>query len=59
MAERHARDVFSLVLGLLLVAVGVLFLVVDGTGAEPDLRWLAPAVLIAIGTTGLLASLRR
>lgn len=59
MGDRHAPDVLSLLLGLLLVAAGGLFLLVDTTGADVDATWAAPAVLIGIGATGLLASLRR
>lgn len=57
--ERHPRDPFSLVLGLLIVLGAVLFLITDGTGHAVDLRWVGPAALIAIGAAGLSASLRR
>lgn len=56
---RHRRDAVSLVLGLLLLSVAGLFLVGDLGGEWPDLRWLAPGVLIAVGVAGLAASTRR
>ena len=59
MADRHDRDVVSLVLGLLLVAVGGVFLLVDLSERSYDLRWVGPAGLIVIGVLGLLASVRR
>ena len=57
--ERHPRDAFSLVLGLLIVVGAAMFLITDGTGQSFDLRWVAPVALIAIGGLGLTASLRR
>ena len=59
LGPRHARDILSLVLGLLLVAVAMLFLLTDVTGWSLDLRWTGPVALIAIGAAGLAASLRR
>lgn len=56
---RHARDAVSLVMGLLLMAGAGLFLITDVTDADVDLRWTAPAVLIAVGLLGLAASVRR
>jgi len=58
-SERHRRDAFSLVLGLLLTVGALLFLVTDVSGHAFDLRWVAPVALIAIGGLGLTASLRR
>ena len=58
-ARRHPLDVFSLVLGLALLAVAGAFLLTDLSDAELDLRWLGPAVLIAAGVAGLAASTRR
>ena len=55
---RHERDTLSLMAGLLLVLLGAVFLVDDLTGLEVDGRWAAPVVLIAVGTVGLLSSLR-
>ena len=58
-SERHPRDAFSLVLGLLIVAGALMFLITDGTGHSFDLRWVGPMALILIGGAGLTASLRR
>jgi MYXO-CTERM domain-containing protein len=35
------------------------FLVVDLTNAEVDVRWVGPSVLIGAGALGLAASVRR
>jgi hypothetical protein len=56
---RHQSDPFSLVLGLLFMALGGFYLVHDLTGPDVDLRWVGPAALIAIGVAGLAASARR
>jgi hypothetical protein len=57
--SRHPADAFSLVMGLLFLALGGLYLVHDLSGPDVDLRWVAPAALIAIGVAGLAASVRR
>lgn len=56
---RHQADAFSLVMGLLFLALGGFYLVHDLSGPDVDLRWVGPAALIAIGVAGLLASVRR
>jgi hypothetical protein len=56
---RHRRDAVSLVLGLLLAIVAVLFLVADVTDHAPDLRWAGPVALMAVGAAGLAATVRR
>ena len=55
----HQADAFSLVMGLLFLALGGFYLAHDLTGPEVDLRWTGPAALIAIGVAGLAASVRR
>jgi hypothetical protein len=55
----HRADAFSLVMGLLFMALGGFYLVHDVTGPNVDLRWVGPAALIAIGLAGLTASVRR
>ena len=55
----HQADAFSLVMGLLFMALGGFYLVHDLTGPDVDLRWVGPAALIAIGVAGLAASVRR
>jgi uncharacterized membrane protein HdeD (DUF308 family) len=56
---RHRPDAVSLVLGMLMLAVGGLFLVSDISDNSTDLRWTIPAALIAIGVSGLVASVRK
>ena len=56
---RHQADAFSLVMGLLFMALGGIYLVHDLSGPDVDLRWVGPAALIAIGVAGLAASVRR
>jgi hypothetical protein len=58
-SSRHQADAFSLVMGLLFLALGGLYLAHDVSGPGVDLRWVAPAALIAIGVAGLTASVRR
>ncbi len=55
---RHDRDTVSLMFGLLLVLLAVVFLVDDLTGLSVDGRWAAPVVLIAVGAVGLLPTVR-
>lgn len=55
---RHERDTVSLMAGLLLVLLAVAFLVDDLTAIDLDGRWAAPAVLILVGTAGVLSTLR-
>ena len=54
----HERDTVSLMAGLLLVLLAVVFLVDDLTGLSVDGRWAAPVVLIAVGAVGLLSTVR-
>ncbi|MBK5307282.1 MAG: hypothetical protein JJD92_11400 [Frankiaceae bacterium] len=58
-SRRHQSDAFSLVMGLLFMALGGFYLAHDLTGPDVDLRWVGPAALIAIGVAGLAASVRR
>jgi hypothetical protein len=57
--QRHRADAFSLVTGLLFMALAGFYVVHDLTGPNVDLRWVGPAALIAIGLAGLAASMRR
>ena len=57
--RRHQADAFSLVMGLLFLALGGFYLAHDLSGPDVDLRWVGPAALIAIGMAGLAASVRR
>jgi hypothetical protein len=55
---RHKPNVFSLVMGLLFLGIGGLYLLSDLVHQSLDLRWTGPAVLIAVGVVGLVASIR-
>lgn len=52
--NRHSVDMFSLVAGLLALAVG-LVLLTGGIGDLP-MQWLGPAVAIGIGVVILVAA---
>ncbi len=57
--RRHELDVFSLVAGLVFVAVAIGHLLDDGgAGLDFDGRWIAPVVLVALGAAGLGGVLR-
>lgn len=56
--SRHARDVVSLMAGLILVLSAGLFLLTDLTDLSVEGRWAGPVVLLVVGVVGLLATLR-
>ena len=56
--RRHELDVFSLVAGLVFVAVAAGHILDAATGVEFDGRWIAPVVLVALGAAGLGGVLR-
>lgn len=56
--KRHERDVVSLMSGLAVLLLAGAFLVSDLTDRTLDCRWVGPAVLLAVGVVGLVASLR-
>jgi cytochrome c oxidase subunit IV len=56
-SERHPLDVFSLLAGIVFVAVGMTFLVDESaTSADADLGWVLAALLIGLGLAGALSS---
>jgi hypothetical protein len=55
---RHEKDAVSLMAGLLVLLAGALYLLADLTPLDMDGRWIGPAVLLAVGAAGLLASMR-
>lgn len=57
--SRHDLDPVSLMGGLLMLDIALLYLLIDLTSVSIDERWIAPAVLISVGAVGLLATLRR
>ena len=56
---RHELDPVSLMGGLLMLDLALLYLLLDLTSLSIDERWIAPAILISVGGVGLLATLRR
>jgi hypothetical protein len=56
--RRHELDVFSLVAGLVFVAVAAGHLLDVAVGLDFDGRWIAPVVLVALGAAGLGGALR-
>ncbi len=57
--RKHEQDSVSLMAGLLLVLIAGLFLLGDLTAVDLDDRWVWPGALMAVGTIGLLSTLRR
>ena len=55
--RQHETDYLSLASGLVFTVLGVLLAISAATGWQIDGRWIAPAVLIVIGTGGVAASL--
>jgi hypothetical protein len=55
----HRFDVTSFVLGLVVVAVAVAYLVGEYTDLRISAAWLFPAALIGLGVAGLLAGVSR
>ncbi|MEY2476321.1 MAG: hypothetical protein QOG87_1636 [Actinomycetota bacterium] len=54
--ERHELDPLSFVGGLVFAALGVLYLLDAADALTVQPRWVWPALLIALGVGGLLAS---
>ena len=57
--RRHDLDVFSLVAGLVFLALAIGHLVDESSSVSLDGRWVAPLTLIALGAAGLASALRR
>ena len=55
--RRHELDIASLVMGVALLAVAVGVLVAEASGADVNLEWVLPAVLLGVGLAGLAGSL--
>ena len=56
--RRHELDVFSLVTGLLFVAVAAGHLLDESSQLDFDGRWVVPLVMVAIGVAGLAGLVR-
>ena len=55
--KSHAFDAFSLVAGLLFVAVGTLVAVDASASRDVDPRWILAVLLVGLGLAGVLGSL--
>jgi hypothetical protein len=55
--RRHETDWFSLSVGGLFLLVAAVHLA-TGAGHDLDLRWLLPALLMLLGTIGLIGATR-
>lgn len=55
--KQHDTDYLSLAAGLIFTALGILLAISAATGWQIDARWIAPVVLIALGSGGVAASL--
>lgn len=55
--KTHALDGFSLVAGLLFVALGVLVAIDASPGRDVDPRWMVAVLLVGLGLAGVLGSL--
>lgn len=51
--RRHEMDVFSLVAGLVFLAVAAGHLLDEAVGFDFDGRWVLPVAMVAIGVGGL------
>ena len=56
--RRHELDVFSLVTGLVFVAVAAGHLLDESSQLDFDGRWVVPLVMVAIGVAGLAGLVR-
>ncbi len=56
--RRHDLDVFSLVAGLVFVAVALGHVLDVSVGVDFDGRWVVPVVMVAIGVVGLAGLVR-
>ena len=56
--RRHELDVFSLVTGLVFVAVAAGHLLDESSQMDFDGRWVVPLVLVAVGVAGLAGLVR-
>lgn len=54
----HSLDLVSLVTGVVLLLVAVLFLLGAATDVSIDAEWVVPVTLIAVGAAGLAGALR-
>jgi hypothetical protein len=56
--KRHPFDPISLVLGLFVTMLGLLFVVADRTAGEIGARWIWPFPVVMAGLIAVIAALR-
>jgi hypothetical protein len=57
--RKHELDVFSLLAGLVFVAVAVVHLVTANTHHSSDDRWVFPVAMVLVGLASLIGLVRR
>jgi uncharacterized membrane protein HdeD (DUF308 family) len=57
--KRHSTDFVALIAGLLLLAVGAVYMVAAYSDLDVDSRWIGPTALIGIGVAGLATTVAR
>ncbi|MGH9049716.1 MAG: hypothetical protein ACRDY4_08310 [Acidimicrobiia bacterium] len=55
--KSHALDSFSLIAGLVFVAIGALVLVDSAGDREVDPRWIVAVLLVGLGLAGVFGSI--
>jgi steroid 5-alpha reductase family enzyme len=57
--RKHELDVFSLLAGMVFVAVAVVHLVTANTTHTSDVRWVFPVAMVLVGLASLIGLVRR
>jgi steroid 5-alpha reductase family enzyme len=57
--RKHELDVFSLLAGMVFVAVAVVHLVTANTTHSSDVRWVFPVAMVLVGVASLVGLVRR
>jgi hypothetical protein len=57
--RKHELDVFSLLAGMVFVAVAVVHLVTANTTHSTDVRWVFPVAMVLVGLASLVGLVRR
>ena len=57
--RKHELDVFSLLAGMVFVAVAVVHLVTANTTHSSDVRWVFPVAMVLVGLASLIGLVRR
>jgi hypothetical protein len=57
--RKHALDWFSLLAGLVFVAVALVHLVAASSTHDTDVRWVFPVAMVLVGLGSLISLVRR